>query len=48
MYDILIYLFYLLYSQWGDVYRLIPLAKARPDTGAISVCIRHPTDCISV
>ena len=32
--------------------RLIPLVseldKARPDTGGISVCIRHPTDCISV
>ena len=41
-----------LYSQKGDVYRLIPLvselAKARPDTGAIFVCIRHPTDSISV
>ena len=24
------------------------LAKALPDTGAIFVCIRHPTDCISV
>ena len=24
------------------------LAKARPDTGAIFVCIRHPTDCIGV
>ena len=40
------------YSQYGDVYRLIPLefelAKARPDTGAIFVCISHPTDNISV
>ena len=40
------------YSQQGDVYRLIPLVseltKARPDTGAIFVCIFHPTDCLSV
>ena len=34
------------------VYRFIPfvseLAQARPDTGAVFVFIRHPTDCISV
>ena len=41
-----------LYGQQDDVYRLIPLvselAKARLDTGTILVCIRHPTDRISV
>ena len=41
-----------LYGRYGDVYRLIPLvsklAKARPYPDAIFVCMRHPTDCISI
>ena len=37
---------YIRNNYWDD--KTLLLAKALPDTGAIFVCIRHPTDRISV